>query len=108
MGQRASDHVARLLRMLVLVLGLQVAALAVFLIAVQGSGAPASLQALSGLLSGRFSALFWLGAVLAGTVAPLVLGLVARRSIGVAALASVLALVGGFLVKYVIIQAGQA
>ena len=46
---------------------------------------------------------------LAGSVLPLILGLVdlRRRSSGLTALTSLLVLVGGFLVKYVIMAAGQ-
>jgi formate-dependent nitrite reductase membrane component NrfD len=61
------------------------------------------------LTSGAYSLPFWLGAVAVGSVLPLVLGVLdlRRRSTGLTALASVLVLIGGFLVKFVIVAAGQ-
>jgi protein NrfD len=83
--------------------------LVVFVASVQMSGSPASAQALATLTSGRFSTMFWLGAIVVGCVAPLILGLVDRRRTAglTAALVSILVLVGGFLVKYVVMAAGQ-
>ena len=62
------------------------------------------------LLAGSDSLLFWLGAVGVGLVIPLALqfgGVIRKANPGLAALVSVLVLVGGFVVKYVIIAAGQ-
>ena len=59
------------------------------------------------LTSGQFKLTFWLGAILVGCVLPLLIGVAARRSVGLTALASLLVLVGGFLVKFVIMAAGQ-
>jgi formate-dependent nitrite reductase membrane component NrfD len=66
------------------------------------------------LLGGRYSPIFWIGAVLVGVLVPL--GLEIRDGIfqgyrqgpGRVVLASVLILVGGFLMKYVIFAVGQA
>jgi formate-dependent nitrite reductase membrane component NrfD len=109
MGRRAADQVAAVRAMTVLALIIQIAALAVFVGSVQSSGSAASASALRLLTDGRFAAVVWGGAIAAGSVLPLVLGLVAlkKRSFGLTALTSLLVLVGGFLVKYVIMAAGQ-
>lgn len=66
------------------------------------------------LLSGRYSPVFWIGAVLIGVLAPLVLefrdGFFQnyRQGPGRVVLVSALILVGGFLMKYVIFAVGQA
>lgn len=66
------------------------------------------------LLGGRYSPVFWIGAVLVGVLAPLVLeyrdGFFQgyRQGPGRVALTSALILVGGFLMKYVIFAVGQA
>jgi formate-dependent nitrite reductase membrane component NrfD len=62
------------------------------------------------LLSGSFRLTFWVGAIVLGTVVPLLLGLadIKRPSYALSAVTAVLVLVGGFLVKYVIMAAGQA
>jgi formate-dependent nitrite reductase membrane component NrfD len=66
------------------------------------------------LLAGRYSPVFWIGAVAAGVLAPLILeyrdGIFQgyRQGRGRVALTSALILVGGFLMKYVIFAVGQA
>lgn len=66
------------------------------------------------LLSGRYSPAFWIGAVILGLVAPLVLeyrdGILQgyRKGPGRVVLASVSILIGGFLTKYLIFAVGQA
>lgn len=107
---RAGDSIARLTTAIVLALVVQVLATIVFIASIQASGSPASSRALALLLSGPYSVTFWLGAVLVGLVVPLVIGVMSMRrpSAGLTALASVLVLVGGFVVKTVIMAAGQA
>jgi formate-dependent nitrite reductase membrane component NrfD len=109
MGRRAVDQVTSVRAMTVLALVIQIAALIVFIGSVQTSGSAAATDALRVLTDGRFAGLFWGGAILVGSVLPLVLGLVdlKKRSFGLTALTSLLVLVGGFLVKYVIMAAGQ-
>jgi formate-dependent nitrite reductase membrane component NrfD len=109
-GQRTTPSLARLRLMTVLALVLQLVALATFVAFVRASGVPASLHALAELTSGAFGITFWAGAVLVGSVLPLVLSVMdmRRRSLGLTTLASILVLVGGFLTKYVIMAAGQA
>ena len=94
---------------LVLALLIQLLSLVVFVTSLLGSGSVASTHALATLTSGAYSLPFWLGAVAVGSVLPLVLGVMdlRRRSPGLTALASVLVLIGGFLVKFVIVAAGQ-
>ena len=100
------DGMRPLRTMLVLALVIQLASIVLFVVSVQMSGSAATARALASLTSGPFSVTFWLGAIAVGSVLPLLLGLVGR-SVGLTALASVLVLVGGFLVKFVIMAAGQ-
>ena len=109
MGRRAAEQAASVRLMTVVALVIQLLAVVVFVGSVQASGSVAATTALRLLTDGRFAMLFWGGAIVLGSVLPLVLGLVdlRRRSFGLTALTSLLVLVGGFLVKYVIMAAGQ-
>lgn len=109
-GRRVAEGLATLRTMLVLALLIQLLSMVVFVMSVQGSGSVASTRALATLTSGAYSLTFWLGAIVVGSVLPLLIGLVdfKWRSAGLTALASVLVLIGGFLVKFVIVAAGQA
>lgn len=110
MGRRAADQVASVRLMTVVALVIQLLAVVAFVGSVQASGSVAATSALRLLLTdGRFAMLFWGGAIVLGSVLPLILGLVdlRRRSFGLTAVTSLLVLVGGFLVKYVIMAAGQ-
>jgi formate-dependent nitrite reductase membrane component NrfD len=108
-GRRTAAGLAPLRTMLVLALLIQLLAVVVFVMSAQGSGSLASTRALATLTSGSYSLTFWLGAIVVGSVLPLLIGLVdfKRRSPGLTALASILVLIGGFLVKFVIVAAGQ-
>ena len=108
---RARESLSQLMRFTTFALILQLAALALFIITVQMSGSTGIAQALAKLLAGPYSLAFWLGAVVVGIVVPLALQLgggIKKAAPGMTALASALILIGGFLVKYVIIAAGQA
>ena len=109
MGRRAADQVASVRVMTVAALVIQILAIIVFVVSVQSSGSVAATTALKLLTAGQFAALFWGGAIIVGSVLPLVLGIASlrRHSFGLTAVTSVLVLVGGFLVKYVIMAAGQ-
>jgi formate-dependent nitrite reductase membrane component NrfD len=109
MGRRAAEQVASVRLMTVVALVIQLLALVVFVGSVQASGSVAATTALRLLTAGPFAMLFWGGAIVLGSVLPLILGLLdlRRRSFGLTALTSLLVLVGGFLVKYVITAAGQ-
>ena len=82
------------------------------LMAALGSGAP---EALAVLLKGSYSMLFWLGIVACGLVIPLIVELYNMFSqklhtgndFTVPVVASLLILVGGFILRYVILYAGQ-
>jgi formate-dependent nitrite reductase membrane component NrfD len=106
---RTTAGLGPLRTMLVLALLIQLLAVVVFVMSAQSSGSLASTRALATLTSGSHSLTFWLGAIAVGSVLPLVIGLlnVKRRSPGLTALASILVLIGGFLVKFVIVAAGQ-
>jgi formate-dependent nitrite reductase membrane component NrfD len=108
-GQRARQEIAAVRTMTVVALVIQLVSVVIFLASAQVSGRPASVAALQILTAGRFATLFWGGAIVAGLILPLLLGLLdlRRRSVALTALTSVLVLVGGFVVKYVIMAAGQ-
>jgi formate-dependent nitrite reductase membrane component NrfD len=109
LGRRGRDGIARVGTATVLALVIQLLAVAAFVWSVQSSGSAQALKALSLITSGPYSALFWGGAIAAGSVLPLLLGLIGLKwpSAGLTAVASVLVLIGGFLVKTVIMAAGQ-
>ncbi|MGH7354931.1 MAG: NrfD/PsrC family molybdoenzyme membrane anchor subunit [Candidatus Rokuibacteriota bacterium] len=111
LGGRARESLSRLMRFTAFALVLQVVALGLFIVAVQMSGSTGIAQALAQLLSGPYSLTFWLGAVVVGIVAPLALqfaGGIKKAVPAMTALVSALMLIGGFVIKYVIIAAGQA
>jgi len=110
LGGQAREALSRLMRVTAFALIIALVALALFLVSVSGAGSVRVSQALALLLSGPYSLTFWLGAVVIGLVAPLVLqfgGAIKKATPGLVALVSVLVLVGGFLMKYVIFSAGQ-
>lgn len=111
LGGRARDSLSGLMRVTAFALILQVLALAFFVGAVNAAGSAGLSRALAQLTSGPYAVPFWLGAVVIGLLAPLVLqfrGAIRNPTPGIAALVSILILVGGFVVKYVIVSAGQA
>jgi formate-dependent nitrite reductase membrane component NrfD len=108
-GERR-DTLAALMRAVAAALVVEAIALVLFVVTVKMSGSVGSSGALAPLLSGHYSLTFWLGAVLAGLVMPLALqfgGGLRRASAGVAALVAILVLLGGFVIKHVLIAAGQ-
>ena len=107
-GRRTADGVSSLRVMTIFALVLQVVSLVIVIVSINASGSTSSAQALAQLMSGKFSTLFWLG--VAGSIVPLVLGLVdlRLRSVGLTAIASLLVIAGGFVLKYVVMAAGQA
>ena len=109
-GRARGEGATAIRRLTVFALVIQALSVVVFIVAVQNAGSPASDRALATLMSGPFRLTFWLGAVVVGTVVPLLLGLadLRRPSYPLSALTALLVLVGGFLVKYVIMAAGQA
>jgi len=110
LGRRSRDGIARVGTATVLALVIQLVAVAGFVWSVQSSGSTQALNTLALIISGPYSMLFWGGAIVLGSVLPLLLGVIGlmRPSAGLTAVASVLVLVGGFLVKTVIMAAGQA
>jgi formate-dependent nitrite reductase membrane component NrfD len=60
------------------------------------------------LLSGHFATLFWGGLVGVGLVVPFVLDFVGHRARPVGALAAALVLIGGFVLRYVVLMSIQA
>jgi formate-dependent nitrite reductase membrane component NrfD len=109
-GGERRDALAALMRAVAAALVVQAIALVLFVVTVKMSGSVGISGALAPLLSGQYSLTFWLGAVLAGLVVPLALqfgGGLRRASAGVAALVAILVLLGGFVIKHVLIAAGQ-
>jgi len=109
LGGQNREALARLMNFTAFALILEAAFLVLFVITVSATGSAGIKQALRQLLAGSDSLLFWL-AVIIGLVIPLALqfgGVIRKANPGLAALVSVLVLVGGFGVKYVIIAAGQ-
>jgi formate-dependent nitrite reductase membrane component NrfD len=109
-GGERRDALAALMRAVAAALVVQAIALVLFVVTVKMSGSVGISGALAPLLSGQYSLPFWLGAVVAGLVVPLALqfgGGLRRASAGVAALVAILVLLGGFVIKHVLIAAGQ-
>jgi formate-dependent nitrite reductase membrane component NrfD len=108
-GGDGRPELAAVTRLVGFALIVEAVALALFIASVSSSGSAGIGHALRQLLTGPYAATFWLGAVVVGLLAPLALQLGRRTtSPGMAAVFALLVLVGGFLVKYVLIAAGQA
>src|SRR5262245_54605778 len=106
-GGAAADTLGRLMRVSVFVLIIQLVALALFVVSVNGAGSAGIGRALGALIGGQYAVTFWLGAVVVGAIVPLLIQLRQRPGTPMAMLASLLVLIGGFITKYVIIAAGQ-
>jgi formate-dependent nitrite reductase membrane component NrfD len=109
-GPSAHDALARVMRVTSVALVVELVALVLLVVSVKAAGSDGVDAALGRLLMGRYSVPFWLGAVLPGAILPLLLqrGVIGNRAPEMTALAAALVLVGGFLVKFVVIAAGQA
>jgi formate-dependent nitrite reductase membrane component NrfD len=105
-GRRSADGVAALRLTLVLALLVQLLSVVVFVVSVQAAGSMKASAALALLINGPLSMLFWT-AIIVGAVLPLLMGFMGRGSLALTAVASILVLVGGFVVKSVIMAAGQ-
>jgi formate-dependent nitrite reductase membrane component NrfD len=109
-GGGARDSLARLMKVTTWALILELVFLVLIVVTASGTGTAGVKLALGELLAGRDAILFWLGAVVIGLVVPLALqfgGIIQKATPGVTALVSALVLVGGFIVKYVLIASGQ-
>lgn len=109
LGHEVKGSLARVRQVIIPALLLQAATLVLFILAVNMSGAEGAAQSLALLLSGPYSLTFWVGAVVIGLIIPFILEVAGRQAAkpGLVAISAILILVGGFLVKYVIIAAGQ-
>ena len=111
LGGARREALSRLMRFTAFALVVQLAALALFILSVSTAGSTGIARALAQLITGPYGFPFWLGAVVIGILVPLALqfgGVTRKAAPAMTALVSVLILVGGFVVKYVIIAAGQA
>jgi formate-dependent nitrite reductase membrane component NrfD len=79
---------------------IELCVLALFLALLGSAAAP--------LMSGQFATLFWGGLVVAGLLVPLALDFVGGRGKAIALVSAVLVLIGGFLLRYVILMSIQA
>jgi formate-dependent nitrite reductase membrane component NrfD len=106
----AHDTLVRVMRVTSVALVVELLALMLLGVSVQAAGSVGLDAALALLLMGRYSVVFWLGAVLLGAVLPLLIhrGVIGRGAPSATTLGAALVLAGGFLVKFVIIAAGQA
>ena len=109
-GRGAHDALARVMRVTSSALVVELVALTLLVVSVNAAGSDGVDAALAQLLWGPYSLPFWLGAVFVGVVLPLLLhrGLIGHRAREMTALRATLVLVGGFLVKFVLIAAGQS
>ena len=109
-GRGAHDALTRVMRVTSIALVVELVALTLLVVSVNAAGSDGVDAALTQLLSGRYSLPFWLGAVFVGVVLPLLLhrGVIGHRAREMTALRAALVLVGGFLVKFVLIAAGQS
>ena len=95
------DNIAIILELVILIF---------FLVAL-GSASPESNKAVVHLLTGSYGVLFWLGVVVIGLLAPLAIQI--RETLGKAGeakmnlLIAIMILFGGFLLRFVIVYAGQ-
>ena len=111
LGATRREALSRLMRFTAFALVVQLAALALFILSVSTAGSAGIARALAQLITGPYGLPFWLGAVVVGILVPLALhlgGVTRKAAPAMTVLVSVLILVGGFVVKYVIIAAGQA
>jgi formate-dependent nitrite reductase membrane component NrfD len=104
-GSAAQAALSRVMAVTSIALVMQIVALGLFIVSVRSAGSAGVDAALSQLLTGRQSVPFWLGAVLLGTVLPLLLQFNGARSM--TAFRAALVLAGGFLIKFILIDAGQ-
>ncbi len=85
--------------------------LAAFALLLLGLGAFAPEAGLKALITGPYGIAFWVGIIICGLILPLAVEIYVNKfptlTVGLTTLAAVLVLVGGFLVRYVIIYAGQ-
>jgi formate-dependent nitrite reductase membrane component NrfD len=109
-GSGARDGLGRVMRVTSVALVVELVALILFVVSVRAAGSTRISAALAQLLVWPYGIPFWLGAVIIGIIVPLLLqrGAARRGAEGRIALASVLVLVGGFLLKYIVMAAGQA
>jgi formate-dependent nitrite reductase membrane component NrfD len=83
-----------------LIMVLELVVLALFLWLLGSAAAP--------LVSGKLAPLFWGGLVAGGLAVPLLLDVAAHRTRLAGVLSAVLVLIGGFILRYVVLMAGHA
>lgn len=79
---------------------IELVVLAIFLAALGSAAKP--------IVSGHFAPLFWVGLVGVGLIVPLVLDFVGHRVKALGAVAAALVLVGGFILRYVVLMSIQS
>jgi formate-dependent nitrite reductase membrane component NrfD len=109
-GSDADEAIARVMRVTMIALVTEVAALVLFAVSVRSAGSAGINAALAQLFTGSYSLPFWLGAIVLGAVLPLLLqfGVIGRAASRRTAITAALVLLGGFMVKFALIGAGQS
>jgi formate-dependent nitrite reductase membrane component NrfD len=99
---------AQLVRLDNVLIALELGLLALYLIGL-GSASAAHATAARLLLGGPYTAVFWVGVVLLGLILPLAIQtLTAARRVAHTPIAPVLVLLGGLVLRFVLVFAGQA
>jgi formate-dependent nitrite reductase membrane component NrfD len=106
----APETIARVMHVVSMALVIELVALALIVVSIKAAGSAGLDAALARLLTGSYSVPFWLGAVFLGAVLPLLLQprVIGPRGARLTALRAALVLAGGFVVKFVLVSAGQA
>ena len=109
-GSSAHDARTRVMQVTSVALVVELVALVLLVVSVKSAGSDGVDAALGRLLVGQYSLPFWLGAVFLGAILPLLLqrGMIGGRAAQMTTVPAALVLVGGFLVKFVLIAAGQS
>lgn len=106
----SSEAMARLRRVMVVVIVLQMVALAGFLVWLSAAG-PAAAQAVAVIITGSLGLAFWLGLVILGLLVPLGIEIWAWRGArmpqAMVILSSALVLLGGLVLRAVVVFGGQ-
>ena len=106
LGNQQKELLAKLGRFVVILVALELVMTFVEVIILAGGGVKAA-EASRALLTGQFSGLFWGAQILAGAVVPAVILAAGKSSGGLQALASILLLIGVYVMRHIIVIGGQ-
>ncbi|MDD5605423.1 MAG: NrfD/PsrC family molybdoenzyme membrane anchor subunit [Dehalococcoidales bacterium] len=113
--QIESSAIAKLAKSLVIAIIIELIVIALFILWLSASGSPAATDGLALLTGGELSLWFWVGLIAAGLVAPLImLGMNLKKDYSTGILAGItfssagLVVLGGLLIRALLLIAGQA